>query len=185
MVSIGVAVALILFTVSASAAGPGARSASQANTEAATGPAANAAAMARARSSLTIFKCTVDGRISYGDTPCASGTSVELNVPSAPPPSIENRAALAMDKKRLAELEARRERENARAAAEDRAAEREQRRMDRTAAQQQRKCASLQLAHRWAVEDAGRIMNSAGRAAESARTRARRSAEKLAVECAV
>jgi hypothetical protein len=181
MVSIGLAVALILFTASASAAGPGSRSASQANAEAATDPAA----MARARSSLTIFKCTVDGRISYGDTPCASGTSVELNVPSAPPPSIENRAALAMDKKRLAELEARRERENARAAAEDRAAEREQRRMDRTAAQQQKKCASLQLAHRWAVEDAGRIMNSASRAAELARNKARRSAEKLAVECAV
>jgi hypothetical protein len=175
MVSNGLAVALILLSVSAGAAGPAA--AAEKN------PAQNAASMERSRSSLTIFKCTVEGRISYGDTPCASGTSVELNVPSAPPPSVENRAALAMDRKRLAELEKRREREDARAAAEDRAAEREQRRFDRTAASQQKKCASLQLAHRWAVEDVGRVMNSASRAAESARNKARRSAEKLAVEC--
>jgi len=120
----------------------------------------------------TVYKCTVDGKVSYGEQPCAVGKSSELAVPPAPE-SKDAAQALERDKARLAALQkersvvaAREERENARAA--------------RTAAATRQKCERLRLQVKWAEEDAARAGKEAS---ASARLKARRQAEALAVQC--
>jgi hypothetical protein len=123
----------------------------------------------------TVYKCTVDGKVSYGERPCAHGKTTELAVPPAPSGG-EAADTLERDKARLAALqkergaaEAREERERQRAA-----------RVDRAAATQRRKCERLRLQVKWAEEDAAR----AGKASSAAaRLKARRQAEALAVQC--
>lgn len=129
-----------------------------------------ACTLAPAALAQTVYKCTVDGKITYGDQPCASGTSVALPVPAAPasPPdaSVRERQALAqLERARLART-MQEERDAARAR--------------RAAASRYQKCARLRLHRKWAEEDAAR---ATGAAAESARRRARRQAEAMAVEC--
>lgn len=119
-----------------------------------------------------VYKCTVDGKVSYGEHPCAHGKTTELAVPPAPS-GDEAAAALERDKARLATLqkersivEAREERERARSA--------------RSAEATRQKCERLRLQAKWAEEDAAR----AGKATSAAaRLKARRQAEALAVQC--
>jgi hypothetical protein len=120
----------------------------------------------------TIYKCTVDGKTSYGDRPCASGTSTELKV-SAPERDIETMARMARQIALAQQLTAR---DDARALREEQAAERAR----RSAASQKSKCDKLRLRHRWALEDARTAADKKGTAAT---TRARRQAEAMALEC--
>lgn len=120
----------------------------------------------------TIYKCTVDGKISYGQSPCAGGKA--LDVPAA---ATQDGAAagaeLARQQRLSQQLERERHRKEAREAREDQ-------RQDRAAALRQRQCAKLALNRKWADEDARRA--SAGQA-DAARLKARRAAEQLALEC--
>jgi hypothetical protein len=122
----------------------------------------------------TVYKCTVDGKVAYGDLPCASGVTVELAVPAAPAAAPaaaaqqlarDKAASLALEKVRLA----RELRE-----------EREQERASRAAAAKRQKCDRLRLRHKWANEDLAR---TDGPRLEAARLKVRRQAEALAVEC--
>jgi hypothetical protein len=130
-----------------------------------------------------VYKCQADGKVEYGDRPCASGESVTLSVPrlaaNAPgagePARREREALLQLEKMRLAR-EMREERERDIALREQRAHAREQ----RTLEAQRRKCARMRLRQKWADEDRARLT---GKTAEMARTRARRDAEMMAVEC--
>lgn len=119
-----------------------------------------------------VYKCTVGGKVSYGEHPCARGTTLELKMP----PPVDASAAgarLERDKARLAELEQGR---TARAQVE----ERERDRAARAAAAVRRKCERLRLKATWLDQDVAR----AGReATDAARLKARRQAEALAVEC--
>ncbi|MFC5460703.1 DUF4124 domain-containing protein [Massilia niabensis] len=120
-----------------------------------------------------VYKCTVGGKVSYADQPCAHGTATVLSVPPAPADAGKAAAKLERDKARLAELEKGR---HARAVLEDR----ERERAARAAATQRQKCERLRLKARWLNEDLAR----AGReAAHAARLKAKRQAEALAVEC--
>jgi hypothetical protein len=120
----------------------------------------------------TVYKCTVDGKVSYGDQPCAHGRTTELAVPPAPSGAAAAEA-LARDKARLAALQ------KERASVEARE-ERERQRAARSAATLRQKCERLRLQARWAEEDAAR----AGKATSAAaRLKARRQAEALAVQC--
>lgn len=123
----------------------------------------------------TIYKCQEGGRISYHDRPCGQGALV-LHVQAAPAPAPEALERLARERARLQEIE------HARAARAERAA-RDRARAQRAAAAQRRRCDRLRLRHKWAEEDAARAGREGGAAAERARTRARRQAEALAVEC--
>jgi hypothetical protein len=130
-----------------------------------------------------VYKCQVEGKVEYGDRPCPTGESVTLKVPRvaantagvSEPPRREREALLQLEKMRLAR-EMREERERDIALREQRAHAREQ----RTLEAQRRKCAKMRLHQKWADEDRSRLT---GKSAETARTKARRDAEMMAVEC--
>lgn len=120
-----------------------------------------------------VYKCTINGKVAYGDQPCASGATLELAVPRAPagaPPSSQQlarvkAASLALEKVRL-ERELREERAQSRLA--------------KAAASRRQKCDRLRLRQKWAHEDLAR---TDGPRLEAARIKVRRQAESLAVEC--
>jgi hypothetical protein len=120
----------------------------------------------------TIYKCSVDGKVSYGDRPCARGQSVELAVPAAPvPPPTPAPSARAQPG--LLQLERLR-------LTRELADEREQRRTQRAMTARREKCDRLRLQRKWADEDLARTI---GARVEAARIKARRQAESLAVQC--
>ena len=124
-----------------------------------------------------VFKCSVGGKVSYADHPCANGTATELAVPPAPADAPGAAAQLERDKARLAELEKRRSERQA-------LEERERERAARAAAGARQKCERLRLKARWAGEDLAQGRSTTGReAASAARLKAKRQAEALAVEC--
>lgn len=126
-----------------------------------------------------IHKCIVDGKVSYGDTPCpaaatwASTLAIPVAPRAEPAATAAAAASLARASKEAAALEktrvARDEREaklNARAA--------------QVAATHERKCGKLRLNRQWADDDARRATAAA---VDAARLKARRAAELLALEC--
>ncbi|MGX4640341.1 DUF4124 domain-containing protein [Massilia sp. SYSU DXS3249] len=121
----------------------------------------------------TVYKCTVDGKVSYGEQPCARGSTSALAVPPAPADAAAAAARLERDKARLAELQQGR-------AARIQAEERDGARAARAAQQQRQKCERLRLKQKWALDDVAR---SGREAPDAARLKAQRQAEALAVEC--
>jgi hypothetical protein len=129
-------------------------------------------ALAPAAGAQTIYKCTAGGKVSYGEQPCADGKATTLAVPPAPDATAAA-AVMEQEKARLAVFQ------KARAARETRE-EKERERTDRAAASVRQKCERLRLQSKWAEEDAAR----AGKATlTSARLKAKRQAEALAVQC--
>lgn len=132
-----------------------------------------------------IYKCTLDGKISYGDQPCPEGaTTATLTTPAAPPVDpAAARAHHAMRKQAAAMEKARLQREAADDAAAGKAA--------KAAAVQRRKCDKLRLAKQWADDDLRRAGSSTAPLAagshasliDSARVKASRAADSLALEC--
>lgn len=130
-------------------------------------------ALAQGAAAQTIYKCTGGGKVSYGEQPCAGGKATALAPLPAPPDSAAAVASLERDKARLAALQQERGVAQARAA-------REGERAARAAAVTRQKCERLRLQHKWAQEDVAR----AGKAtAASARLKAKRQAEAMAVQC--
>ena len=129
-------------------------------------------ALVQAASAQTIYKCTVGGKVSYGEQPCAHGKATALAVPPAPS-SQDAAAALERDKARLAALQKERATVEARE-------ERDSRHAARAAAGTRQQCERLRLHSKWAQEDAARA-DKATRAA--ARRKAQRQAEALALQC--
>jgi hypothetical protein len=134
-------------------------------------------ALAQAAAAQPVYKCTIDGKVSYGEHPCAHGRTTELAVPPAPAVA-EAAEALERDKARLAALQKERSTVEVRE-------ERERARSARAAEATRQKCERLRLQVKWAEEDAARAGKAAaGKAGtESARLKARRQAEALAVQC--
>ena len=132
-------------------------------------------AAAFAAQAQSVYKCTLDGKISYGDTPCPAGAA---SSPMPAPPVAPAAAATSADLLRMqtesAALQKTRQKTEER---EARAAER----AARTAAVQRKRCAKLALAKQWADEDARRASHAN---LDKARLRAKRAGESLAVECA-
>jgi hypothetical protein len=129
-------------------------------------------ALAPGAGAQTIYKCTVGGKVSYGEQPCADGKGNTLAVPPAPDADAAA-AQLKHDKARLAAFQKER-------AARETREEKEHERAARAAAATRQKCERLRLQGKWADEDAAR----AGKAtAAAARLKARRQAEALAVQC--
>jgi hypothetical protein len=132
-------------------------------------------ALAGPAAAQTVYKCTVDGKVSYGERPCAHGKTTALEVPPAPSGAAAAEA-LERDKAHLAALQKERSSANALEARD----EREHQRAARAAAATRSKCERLRLQQKWAEEDAAR----AGKATSAAaRLKAKRQAEALAVQC--
>ncbi|MEX5744835.1 DUF4124 domain-containing protein [Massilia sp. X63] len=128
----------------------------------------------------TIYKCSEGGKPSYHDRPCGPGaTALPAPTQAAAPEALER---LARERALLQEIEDARADQARREAGQARANERAQ----RAAAAQRRRCERLRLQHKWLDEDsahAGREVGAGDDRAARARTRARRQAEVLAVEC--
>lgn len=121
-----------------------------------------------------VYKCTVDGKVSYSDVPCAaSATASTIETPAAPPPDPAANAVLRGQQKQADTLQ------KARLKREERE-ERDAARAAKDAAVQRKKCDQLKLKKRWADEDARR---ATGTATEAARLRAHRAGEAMALEC--
>jgi hypothetical protein len=131
-----------------------------------------ACALCNPATAQTVYKCTADGKVRYGETPCAAGTGAELAVPAAPPADPQAQQELLRQKALLARLQKERRTTEARD-------ERAQAHADQAAAVRKKRCDKLRLQKRWADEDLAR--SAAG--ADALRLKARRQAEALAVEC--
>ena len=133
----------------------------------------------------TVYKCKLEGKTSYSDRPCAQGASnalpplpagISAGISAADtmgPQGGDARTLLEADKLRFAR-EKERERNQARE-------ERDRARSARTAHARRQKCDKLRLRHKWAEEDLAHKVH--GPALDTARTKLRRQAETLAVEC--
>ena len=123
-----------------------------------------------------VYKCTADGKVSYGQQACANGTSVALDVPAAAAPAPGSEAALVRQKKEVARLERQRQNQEA-------IDGRQQARNERSAAAYRKKCAALALKKKWADEDAAKVsLSGKDHKQGNAQLKARRAAEKLALE---
>jgi hypothetical protein len=122
----------------------------------------------------TVYKCTVDGKVSYSDAPCPAGAGVAtLAAPAVPRADPTIARDLKRQQKQADTLE------KARQKREDRD-ERESARAAQAANVQRKKCDKLKLNKRWADDDARR---ATGQATEAARLRAQRAGEAMALEC--
>jgi hypothetical protein len=120
-----------------------------------------------------VHKCTVDGKVTYGQAPCERGQAAVLTVPDAPAADPGAKAELARQKREAKQLETERHKREARQDREDDAAH-------RAAATRHSKCQKLKQGQKWAEEDArgALIQNS-----ERAQIKARRAAERYQLEC--
>jgi hypothetical protein len=124
-----------------------------------------------------VYKCSADGKTSYGDRPCAHDTSRPMPPPPAGISAADTMGPQGGDARTLLELEKAR-------MAREKAAEKQGRvevRQARAAETRRRKCDRLRLRRKWAEEDLARTAH--GPKHEAARIRLRRQAENLAVEC--
>lgn len=122
---------------------------------------------------FALYKCGSNGKITYSDQPCTKGQTLHTFEPSAATESAYSPQQLAADKAKVHLLErARHQRE----AKEERA----ERQASRAAAKHRTNCQALALHQRWAQEDA---RQAAGKSAEKARIKARRSTEKYQLSC--
>ncbi len=139
--------------------------------------------MAAPAAAQTVYKCTSDGKISYGQDPCSSGITVALEpAPPAPPaPSANQAAPRRADALRLQADQLTRERHR-REAADERVAQR----AAKAAAKQRDSCAKLKLQKKWADEDAAHAAaqdTAHARHPGKATLKAHRAAEKFALAC--
>ena len=132
-------------------------------------------AVAMAAQAQTVHKCTLDGKVSYSDQPCpaGAGAAAVLDVQASPAADPDAIKAVRQQKKQADSLEKSRlkrqekdDREDAKAA--------------QAAAVQRKKCGKLKLNKQWADEDA---RSATGAAVETARLKARRAGEAMALEC--
>jgi hypothetical protein len=129
----------------------------------------------------TVYKCKLEGKTSYSDRPCAQGASNALPPLPAGISAADTMGPLGGDARTLLEADKLRfakEKELARNQARE---ERDRARSARTAHARRQKCDKLRLRHKWSEEDLAHKVH--GPALDTARTRLRRQAETLAVEC--
>ncbi|MYM36713.1 DUF4124 domain-containing protein [Duganella sp. FT94W] len=131
-------------------------------------------AAAMAAHAQSVYKCSVNGKVSYSDTPCPAGAqAATLDMPAAPKADPAAARDLKRQQKQASSLEKARLKQQERD-------ERDANRAAQTAAVQRKKCDKLKLNKRWADEDARR---ATGQASEGARLRAHRAGEAMALEC--
>lgn len=120
-----------------------------------------------------IYKCRIDGTLTYTDRPCAKEPLPLQSAPTSQTGGLSSADSLRHERTEIARLQRLREqRERQDQQIRDLAA--------RGAAARERKCKSLALQLRWREED---LRDATLQEERKARVRARRAAEKLAQEC--
>ncbi|HEX8478049.1 MAG TPA: DUF4124 domain-containing protein [Telluria sp.] len=140
-------------------------------------PAVAACAVFATVHAQTIYKCSVNGALWYGDRPCTAGVASELAVTPAPPPDPDTIARLARQHALAQQLI---QRDAARDYHEEMEAARELQRARRAASTHKLKCDRLRLRQQWAQED---VRGAADKSADKARIKARRQGQAMALEC--
>lgn len=118
-----------------------------------------------------LYKCTVDGKPTYSDTPCKAGTSTVIDVPR--PPKIDTSGDLARTEKLSAQMEKERHKREAHD-------EREQERAAKAADAQRKKCDAARLKQKEAEQAAS---NATLKKYERAQANAARAADAASAEC--
>jgi len=121
------------------------------------------------------YKCSIDGKVVYGDQPCPDGKALKLsgNEHVAPADAAAARQRAEHERRLLASIETTREREQSRAAAEAR-------RAAVRASAEKKNCDALALRVKWKEED---VRTATGRSVERARRDARRALETWTLRC--
>lgn len=124
---------------------------------------------------LAVYKCEINGKLSYSDKPCAKGKESQLESTRAPSPKEQHAAnqAYLRDKRTLNKLEKEKQRQ---AVIEEKA----QLRAAKQAEKQKKYCNKLALQLRWAQEDVAR---ASGKKTAVAREKALRAEEKYTQAC--
>lgn len=122
----------------------------------------------------TVYKCSSNGKVTYGGQPCSIGTQATLEVPPPPPPDPELKERLARQKALAESFD--KERRDAAAQAAKAARPGGAARVSPQLA----RCEKLRLQLKWAEED---LRKAAGPGTEALRLKAQRQAEAMAVEC--
>jgi hypothetical protein len=133
---------------------------------------ATCCATCRLATAGAVYKCHEGAHVSYADRPCA-GAGAPLALPPDPQPDPVQAARLAAARTALAAID------HTRAVQAERDAH-EFARAGRAALALRKRCDKLRLQARWADED---LAKSSDAAKAIARSKARRQAETLAVEC--
>jgi type IV secretory pathway VirB10-like protein len=121
----------------------------------------------------TIYKCVVDGHVSYGQQPCERGVSTEITVPKPQPVTGQERATYERQKEQLARLETERKtREAAEAEAKQQSS--------KASAEKRANCESLKLEVKWADENAA---TPSAAQSDEAQARLLRATQRLASAC--
>ena len=127
-----------------------------------------------------VYKCRIDGKLSYSDRPCPEGQGQALPPPSAGIPVGDTAGVATGDSRTLLDLEKVRT-ERARQEAIENRESRAQARAGHVRVRQLERCQKLQLQHKWLEEDLAKAQTPARQAA--ARTKLKRQSETMAVEC--
>lgn len=120
---------------------------------------------------FAIYKCEVDGKFSYDETPCPNGKALDLAVSA--PDAASARQQASREKSALRHLENDRHKREARE-------EKEQRRAARAYASRQKKCATLARRRKWADED---LASAKLKSIEKAKRKSRRLTEEYDAQC--
>jgi hypothetical protein len=122
-------------------------------------------------SAQSLYKCTVDGKVTYTGSPCKSGDMKAIEVPKAPPRNVNRDEELKRQKTALTRLEkARAEREQVEATKAAR----------NDLASNEERCNKMRLEQKTAEENADR---APGFKRASMRETAKKMSEALAAEC--
>lgn len=121
----------------------------------------------------SLYKCRIDGTLTYSGSPCPGAASTALDVPAAPLPAPGADAALKRQQTEAAMLRQQRiRRETAEARADQARA--------RQGEAHRARCGKLRLQKKWADEAAA---NATDKGRDKAQAKARRTQELLALEC--
>ena len=124
---------------------------------------------------FAVYKCELDGKIHYSDTPCAGGEKNSFPSPPLPAPADAQaaRQRAQQEKQALAQLEKAQ-------LMQDEREQKAQRAVTNAMAAKKTACATLALQKKWREED---TVRAGANAAEKAKRLARRAAERYDVAC--
>ena len=138
--------------------------------------AAALCALAGAASAGDIYKCTVNGKVSYSELPCETGVEAKLKTPAQPARDYAHEMRLERQKEFIERADQERTAAEyaAQRAAQQRAYEQQRANADR------RRCDSMRMTHQSRADEVSRMGT---RASGSAREAVARSAATLAAQC--
>jgi hypothetical protein len=133
-------------------------------------------ALAAAASAGDIYKCTVNGKVTYSELPCETGVEAKLKTPAQPARDYAHEQRLERQKQFIEQADQERTAAEyaAQRAAQQRAYEQQRANADR------RRCDSMRIAHQSRADEVSRM---GARASGGAREAVARAAATLAAQC--